>query len=124
MSRWRYLWRHHKLASLAFALALGATLFFATRFTLRAIYWSDPAHSLQAPEPWMTPRYIARSWHIDIPQVETLLGIKDAPAIVGSGRPTLERIAHATGRPVSALIAALKAGLPPRGSAPKPPAAQ
>ena len=39
--------RRHPVLSLAFALALGLTLFFAGRFVAQAVYWSDPAHRNQ-----------------------------------------------------------------------------
>ncbi|MBN2739454.1 MAG: hypothetical protein JXR35_01000 [Rhodobacteraceae bacterium] len=112
MSKLRYLWTHHRIASIGFTLALLAALFFSVSFVRRAIYWSDPAHHRQIPEPWMTPGYIARSWHLTIPEVEAILQIHNGPELVGGGRPTLDRIAIATGRPVSVLLDQLAASLP------------
>ncbi|OWY15271.1 hypothetical protein DEM26_06630 [Thioclava sp. NG1] len=112
MNRLRYLWGHHKIASLGFILAVALSLFFGARFVSRAIYWSDPAHLHQSPEAWMTPGYIARSWHLKIEEVDAILGIEDGHALVGDGRPTLERIAKAKGEPLQDLMRKLSLGLP------------
>ncbi|WP_417807012.1 hypothetical protein [Thioclava sp.] len=112
MNTLRYLWAHNRIASIGFAVALIAALFFSVTFVRRAIYWSDPAHHRQIPEPWMTPGYIAQSWHLPIPEVEAILRIENPRAIVGSGRPTLDRIAKATDQSVETLLDRLAAGLP------------
>jgi hypothetical protein len=112
MTKLRYLWAHHRIASIGFTLALIAALFFSVSFVRRAIYWSDPAHHRQIPEPWMTPGYIAQSWHLPIPEVEAILRIENSRALVGSGRPTLDSIATATNQSVEALLDRLAAGLP------------
>ncbi|WP_295533755.1 hypothetical protein [uncultured Thioclava sp.] len=112
MSKLRYLWAHHRVASIGFTVALLAALFFSVSFVRRAIYWSNPAHHRQIPEPWMTPGYIARSWHLPIPEVEAILRIENGRALVGPGRPTLDRIAKATNQPVEALLDRLATGLP------------
>ncbi|MBC7147258.1 MAG: hypothetical protein H5U24_17935 [Thioclava marina] len=112
MSKLRYLWAHHKPASIGFILAVTLALFFGGKFVTRAVYWSDPAHRHQSPEPWMTPGYIAKSWHLQIEEVDAILGIENGPALVGYGRPTLDRIAKATGQPVGDLLHKLSLGLP------------
>jgi hypothetical protein len=112
MNKLRYLWAHHRFASIGFTVALIAALFFSVSFVRRAIYWSDPAHHRQIPEPWMTPGYIAQSWHLPIPEVEAILRIENARAIVGTGRPTLDRIAKATDQSVQTLLDRLAAALP------------
>jgi len=78
----------------------------------RAVYWSDPEHHQQAPQAWMTPGYIARSWHVHIEDVDGILGIQNGPELVGKGPPTLERLAEVLGVPVSDLIKRLDEGLP------------
>ncbi|KEO51668.1 hypothetical protein [Thioclava pacifica] len=112
MNKLRYLCAHHKIASLGFILAVVLALFFGGKFVTRAIYWSDPAHRHQSPEPWMTPGYIAKSWHLRIEEVDAILGIENGPELVGSGRPTLDRIAKVTGQPVEELLRKLSLGLP------------
>ncbi|KFE34635.1 hypothetical protein [Thioclava atlantica] len=112
MSKLRYLWAHHRVAAIGFALALLLALFFTGRLMNRAVYWSDPAHRDQMPEAWMTPRYLARSWDLPVETVTALLAPPDARDLVTEGRPTLERIAKAKGRPVADLIADLAAALP------------
>lgn len=116
----RRLWAEQRLALVAFLVALSLAGFFGGRMISRALYWADPAHHRQAPEGWMTPGYIARSWHIEVQAVDALLGIEDARKLVEDDRPTLEAIAEKLGVPVADLIARLEAGLPdtPPGSAP------
>ncbi|MDF2142789.1 hypothetical protein [Paenirhodobacter sp. CAU 1674] len=106
------LWREQRGVLIAFVLALGLALFFGGRMVSRALYWADPAHRQQAPEPWMSPGYIARSWHLRIEDIDAVLGVTDGRALVGKGPPTLERIAAALGVPVVDLIERLNAALP------------
>ena len=113
------LWRDQRAVLIAFVLALGLTLFFGGRMVLRAIYWADPEHRQQAPEPWMTPGYLARSWHLPIAEVDAILGISNGRALTAPERPPLEAIARAQGLPVQGLIARLTTELPARAAAGK-----
>ena len=102
------LWREHRALFLAFALALLLTLFFALRTVVHALYWSNPAHLNRPLEPWMTPRYIARSYDLTDAELDGLLrGIGIDPDALPF-RPTLKRIARERGLPVSELIARLR----------------
>ncbi|WBL31794.1 hypothetical protein O5O51_08525 [Sinirhodobacter sp. HNIBRBA609] len=112
MRRLRRLWHEQRLVVIVFALAVGLTLFFGGRMVARAIYWADPEHRQQHPEAWMTPRYIARSWHLQVDQVDAVIGISNGPELVGSGPPTLERIAEVLNVPVAELIKKLDTALP------------
>ena len=61
----RPVWRRHPILTLAFALAVVATLVFgfrAAKFAL-ALHW----RSEQPVASWMTPRYIARTYGLDQP---------------------------------------------------------
>lgn len=120
MNALRRLWAEQRLALVAFLIALSLAGFFGGRMISRALFWSDPAHHQQAPEAWMTPGYIARSWHVDVQAVDAILGIEDARKLVDDDRPTLEAIAEKLDVPVGDLIAKLDAGLPhtPPGSPP------
>ena len=112
MSTLRDLWRHHRAALLIFLGGGLVTLLFLTRLIVFTIYWADPAHRFQPPEPWMTPRYIARSWGLDPDDLETALGARFLP-----GRPpTLQRIARERGVPVETVIDEVRAMLPPEGA--------
>ncbi|PPB81653.1 hypothetical protein LV82_00864 [Albidovulum inexpectatum] len=114
----RLLWRRHRVTVLAFGLALAVALFFAVRLILSAIYWADPSHRDQHPEAWMTPGYVAHSWHV--PR-EALVQYLDIPPELK--RPaTIEEIARARGvgvdqviREVEAALAELRASAPPPG---------
>ncbi|MBZ4021605.1 hypothetical protein CKO11_03920 [Rhodobacter sp. TJ_12] len=121
MNALRRLWREQRLALIGFVLAAVLAAFFGGRIVVRTIYWADPGHHRQAPEGWMTPGYIARSWHLKIDEVDAILGIENGPALVGHGPPTLERIARALDVPLPDLIGRLEAVLPNvAGTAPRP----
>jgi hypothetical protein len=85
--------RINRLLGLAFALCLCGALFFAGRTAYLAWYWSDPAHVSQALEPWMTPRYVARSYKLDPRRLAAALGITPH----GGERPTLDALARRAG---------------------------
>ncbi|MGB8622641.1 MAG: hypothetical protein WCD16_07470, partial [Paracoccaceae bacterium] len=74
-----YLWRRHRIALSAFVLAAAAALFFALRFTIFWIYWSDPTHREMAIEGWMTPGYVAHSYHVPPQVVRDALGVSPTP---------------------------------------------
>lgn len=105
MRRLRALWRHHRAAMLLFCAALAVTVFFVVRMAIFAVYWSDPSHRAQPPEPWMTPRYIAHSWGLDPGEVARGLGL---PETIDDDRPTLEEIAEHRGVPVEQVIAEVR----------------
>lgn len=86
----------------------------------RALYWADPAHHRQIPEPWMTPGYIARSWHLPPETVDAAIGVTDSRTLFDKGPPTLERIAAQEGVPVGDLIGRLEAVLPEIATEPRP----
>lgn len=119
MNTIRRLWREQRLVFIVFLIATGLALFFAGRGISRALYWADPAHQRQAPEAWMTPGYIAHSWHIRIEEVDAALGIENGPQLVGQRRPTLDAIAQALDVPVDDLIGRLDAVLPEIAAAPE-----
>lgn len=104
MTRLAHLWTHHRLLLAGFVLALAITLFFAFRLIAFAIYWNDPAHREQPIAGWMTPRYIAHSWHLPPEDVRAALNLTPDRT---EGRITLIEIAEQRGVPVSELIDAL-----------------
>ena len=100
--------RRHPWLTLAFAAALGLTLFFATRFVLHALYWADADHRNQPVAAWMTAGYIGRSWGLDPREIDAEAGLP-AP----DGHPlTLSEIAEERGVPVAEVIAAVEAAIP------------
>ncbi|AGI68332.1 hypothetical protein OAN307_c27560 [Octadecabacter antarcticus 307] len=60
----RHLWQTHRLALMAFGIALCALGFFGVRTMSSMIYWMDPDHRDQALAGWMTPRYVMRSYQL------------------------------------------------------------
>lgn len=101
------LWREHRAALLLFAGAAVLTLFFAVRFVAFGLYWADPAHRDRAPEGWMTPGYLARSWDLPRDALRDLLALPEA-----EGKPpTLAEIARDRGEPLDAFLATLRADL-------------
>ncbi|MDF1854110.1 hypothetical protein [Pseudooceanicola sp.] len=95
--------RQHPLALSLFALASLAALFFVVRTLVFMIYWTDPSHRDQTLEAWMTPRYIAHSWHVPPQDLAAFLRLPMPPP----QRATLAEIAARDGVPVEQLIAEL-----------------
>lgn len=111
----RHLWQHHRVAFVLFCAASLVAAFFLVRLALFSLYWADPAHRNVTPQPWMTPGYLAYSWHVD-PRV-----MGAALQIQPGARPTLQEIAEARGVPVAQLleeVEALLATHAPDGQAP------
>ncbi|MBF9060849.1 hypothetical protein HKCCSP123_16830 [Rhodobacterales bacterium HKCCSP123] len=102
-----YLWRHHRPALIALALALAVAGFFAVRLALFTIYWSDPAHRQQPLAGWMTPGYVARSWDVPVEVIRAALPVSPEAGT----RPTLDRIAEQGGIPLPDLIAGIESAI-------------
>ena len=118
MTALRTLWRHHRIAFALFCAATLMAVFFLVRLALFSLYWADPAHRNVTPQPWMTPGYIAHSWHLDPKYMGEVLGI--APG----QRPTLQEIADTRGLPVAQIIQQVEAILAAHAPAPHKPAPQ
>lgn len=90
---------------LALLIAAGLTVLFLVRAVFHATIWyeSDPAS--HAVEPWMTPRYIMRSYGLSPADVAGALGIVQGE----SPRMPLAEIAEQQNVPVESLIAAIEA---------------
>lgn len=112
MSLLRRLWHEQRLVLVAFVVTSALALYFGGRIVARAVYWADPAHHRQLPEAWMTPGYIARSWHLPPETVDAAIGVEDSRKLFDRGPPTLERIAEHEDVPVADLIGRLEAVLP------------
>ena len=64
MDRLRTLWAKQRTILIAFLAVLGVIGYFGIKTYTAMIYWQNPAHQDQDIEPWMTPRYIARSYRL------------------------------------------------------------
>ncbi|WP_424932569.1 hypothetical protein [Amaricoccus macauensis] len=95
------LWRQNRLLLMAFVLACALTVFFGGRMVLNAIYWGDPMHRDQPIAGWMTPRYIAHSWHV--PPEVVLDALEIEPKRTKAKPPTLASIAEKRGEPLPEL---------------------
>ncbi len=86
------------------------------RLTAQWVYWHDPAPQEQVVEGWMTPGYVANSWHVPRDLVIEAAGRSSAAA----GRPlNLRDLAQSRGVPldvlideVNAAVAAIRASAP------------
>lgn len=105
----RMLWRRNRLLLIAFALALAVTTAFAIRSAMFWIWWQDPPHSDRPIEGWMTPRYVAMSWHVPREVMEEVVGPR-RPAPEGNP-PALRDIAAERGIPVERLIVEIEAAI-------------
>jgi len=96
----RKIWRTHPYLLGGFALAVLVTVFFATRFVVQTVYWSNPENQNQQVQPWMTVGYVARSWHLDVHEIDALAGLPRP-----DGHPlTLIEIARVRGVPVAEVV--------------------
>ncbi len=102
----RDLWEHNRPALLAFAVALVALGVFGVRTFASAVYWYDPAHQDQPLAPWMTPRYVAKSYDLP-PSImrEALMLAPDGPP----RRIRLDRLALEKGVTLEVLQARVEA---------------
>ncbi|MBW8318069.1 MAG: hypothetical protein K0M47_01450 [Rhizobium sp.] len=94
------LWQRHRLLLGAFLGATLIALYFASRFLLSVLYWSDPAHRNQPLEGWMTIGYVAHSYDVPRDRLVELLGLQPPDDPDRKARPTLERIARDRGQPL------------------------
>lgn len=95
----RQSWRQRPFLTLAFVLAVLATLFFAGRALTFAVTLSYRAE--QPVAGWMTPRYIARTYGLDRDAIAALLGTEDRDDL----RQPIDAIAREQARPAADLIA-------------------
>ncbi len=99
----RRLWQRHPMLTAGFGLAVLTALIFALRGLMFAgMLWMRAEQPLEG---WMTPRFIALAYGLDIESVEAALGLTDDDRRGQS----LDRLAAGHGRPVSALIEPLDA---------------
>ncbi|HEX8140449.1 MAG TPA: hypothetical protein VF544_22985 [Pyrinomonadaceae bacterium] len=97
----RLSWRQWVLV-LAFALAALGTGLFATRAVRRAIYWQT--HRDEPIKPWMSVRYVARSYRVPPHVLYQAIGLEPQPR----DRRPLREIAREQNRSVEELIAELQ----------------
>jgi len=103
----RRMWAAAPIATAGLGIALLALIFFSVRLVVFTIYWSDPAHRDEEIAGWMSPRYIANSWHVPPEVVGDALGLAgEAPR-----RVTLNSIAAEHGTSVAALTAELETAI-------------
>lgn len=100
--RLRQIWTHHRGPALVFLAASLITLYFSAKFLTSMIYWMDPEHSDQALEPWMTPRYVAKSYAVPPQVVREALALPD-PDKEKSGRVRLGKLAEQQDTTIDAL---------------------
>lgn len=99
------LFGRHPFVMSILALSLCVALFFAGRFTQRAIYWE--AHRHEPLAGWMTVGYLRRSWGLDPREIDARAGL-----LLPNGRPlTLEEIAAIRSVPVAQVIAEVEAAI-------------
>ncbi len=100
----RHLWQTQKLALAVLALSLLALGWFGIGFLTHAKRFNHPAHVQQPLEPWMTPRFVGRSYQIPPKIARELFQVEP-----GSGeRPTMATIAEKRGLTLTALEALVK----------------
>lgn len=92
MDRIKHLWQNQRIVLIAFLSVVCIGAFFGARTISSTIYWMDPAHQDQELAPWMTPRYVARSYDLPPEVLDPALFIgRDAqPHRISLGNIALE----------------------------------
>lgn len=102
----RRLWHRHPYLVAAFVVAVALSALFAGRIIWGMVYWAQN-REVQV-QPWMTVRYVARSWRLDPRAIDSITGLPGPE----DGRPqTLEQIAAARGVPVTQIVAEVEAAI-------------
>lgn len=99
----RRIWQRNPLLSLAFLLAVTASLFFAWRAVDMALILTNRAEKPVAG--WMTPRYIARSYGLDRDDLAAVLSTADGE----DARQPLHSLAREQDVPLTDMIRAVQA---------------
>lgn len=102
------IWRAAPVATVILALALSASAIFATRATVFWLTRPPAAERFLPVAPWMTPRYVARSWHVPPKLVAEAI---QAPMPPPKGPMSLSQIAQMRGVPVDQVIAEAQAAI-------------
>jgi hypothetical protein len=102
------IWSAAPVATVVLGLALSASLFFGVRSVVFLVTHPPRSERAQTVATWMTPRFIARSWHI--PQRVILRAI-DAPEPPPDGPMSLTELAEFRGVPIAQVIAEVEAAI-------------
>ncbi|HCQ65852.1 MAG TPA: hypothetical protein DIU07_12185 [Rhodobacteraceae bacterium] len=111
-------WAAAPVATLLLAVALAATAVFGVR---SAVFWAHGFERIAREQPvaaWMTPGYVALSWHL--PREAVIEALTLDPR-AGSPRKTLADLAAERNVPVTTLIDALEAAIADHRAAHPPP---
>jgi hypothetical protein len=111
-ARLGHVFRRHPVLTIAFVLALIATVIFGARALMFAITLDFRAE--QPVAGWMTPRYVLRTYGLDPAELEALLDLDSRD----EARLPLDAIARAKGEDLADLLARLQAALDARDAAP------
>ena len=114
----RRFWAAAPVATALLALALAATLLFGAR---SALFWANRHERIAREQPvaaWMTPGFVAHSWHLPRDVVIEALALEPRTK---PPRETLADLAATRGVPVEDLIAALDAASAAHRAAHPPP---
>jgi len=108
-----HLWQTQKVAMLLMLLAILAMAFFGFRFIRVAVYFNDPAHIQQPLEPWMTPRYVGRSYRLPPEDVRAIMQLGPPEG----HPPTMEEVTHDMGISMDEMEAMIRAASEARKAA-------
>lgn len=99
MKRLKAAFQKRPILTGGFVLAVIFTALFAIRTTVFMVYWANPDHRDREIEPWMTPRFVARSWQLPPEVMVQALAIDNMP----SPNTSLAKIAEERGVPFDRL---------------------
>lgn len=106
IAKYKHLWRVAPIATALLSLSIVVLLIFTLR--LGMFFFRPPPPKDVVIEPWMTPGFVAHSWHIPPDVMGAAMQIEPRKG----GRPqNLEYIAEQKGIPVDQLIADIEAAI-------------
>ncbi|MCC1492045.1 hypothetical protein [Cognatishimia sp. F0-27] len=108
MDRLKQLWAAAPVATVILILSVGAAVVFGARATLFWIKRPPVAEREQAVAPWMTPRYVARSWGVPPAVIADAI---NAPRPPPDGPMSLRQLAEMRGIPTEQIIAETEAAI-------------
>jgi len=108
ISFFKRIWAAAPVATVVLGLALVVSLGFALRMAAFWVYWNDPAHRDQQIQAWMTPRFVAHSWHVPREVLLDALAMERPPS---TGPVSLRELAVTLDMPVETLILRLEAAI-------------
>jgi len=87
MRFFRFLISRHPVISVLLAVSVAGLVWFGVGVVREAIYFAQPEHQQQDLEPWMSPRFVGKSWDLPPPTIVRIMELEPDQA-----QPTLRQV--------------------------------